>query len=117
LSSEGEQDRERPTWVQRDEAGRALEQADASLKHELDDALPGTADELGCVDDSKQALDDVPPDIAADLLSLYDRDAANAWLIGQHPLLGHRSPLSELAHGRIAEVRAALRSDAADSFA
>ena len=74
-------------------------------------------DELCYANDSGQALDYVPPDLAADILRLYDRDAANAWLAGQHPLLGHRSPLSELAHGRIAEVRAALRSDAADSFA
>ena len=65
-------------------------------KRELHDLLPDIVDGLDSLGGSTQVLDE-PPDAAAELLRLYERDAADAWLVGQHPLLGHRSPRYEHA--------------------
>ena len=51
------------------------------------------------------------------LLRLYDRDAALAWLFGINPTLGDRRPIDLIRAGRTEELMRALRAERADSFA
>jgi len=51
------------------------------------------------------------------LLRLYDRDAALAWLFGINPTLGDRRPIDLIRAGRAEELMRAIRAERADSFA
>ena len=51
------------------------------------------------------------------LLRLYERDAALAWLFGVNPLLGDRRPVDLIRLGRAEELMRAIRAERADSFA
>src|SRR5262245_38596824 len=53
----------------------------------------------------------------ANLLRLYDRDAALAWLEGLNPHLGDRRPIDLVRQGRIEELMRAIRAERADAFA
>jgi transcriptional regulator with XRE-family HTH domain len=53
----------------------------------------------------------------ANLLRLYDRDAAFAWLFGLNPLLGDRRPIDLIRTGRAEELMRAIRAERSDSFA
>lgn len=53
----------------------------------------------------------------ANLLRLYERDAALAWLFGVNPLLGDRRPVDLIRLGRAEELMRAIRAERADSFA
>jgi transcriptional regulator with XRE-family HTH domain len=53
----------------------------------------------------------------SNLLRLYDRDAARAWLVGLNPLLGDRRPIDLIRLGRTEELMRAIRAERADSFA
>ena len=51
------------------------------------------------------------------LLRLYDRDAALAWLFGINPTLGDRRPIDLIRTGRAEELMRAIRAERADTFA
>ena len=51
------------------------------------------------------------------LLRLYYRDAALAWLFGINPTLGDRRPIDLIRAGRAEELMRAIRAERADSFA
>ena len=51
------------------------------------------------------------------LLRLYDREAALAWLFGINPTLGDRRPIDVIRAGRAEELMRAIRAERADSFA
>jgi hypothetical protein len=53
----------------------------------------------------------------ANLLRLYERDAALAWLFGVNPLLGDRRPIDLVRLGRVEELMRAIRAERADTFA
>jgi len=53
----------------------------------------------------------------ANLLRLYEPDAARAWLVGMNPQLGDRRPVDLIRAGRIEELMRAIRAERADSFA
>jgi transcriptional regulator with XRE-family HTH domain len=53
----------------------------------------------------------------ANLLRLYDRDAALAWLFGLNPLLGDRRPIDLIRLGRTEELMRAIRAERSDTFA
>jgi transcriptional regulator with XRE-family HTH domain len=53
----------------------------------------------------------------ANLLRLYDREAALAWLFGVNPLLGDRRPVDLIRLGRTEELMRAIRAERADTFA
>lgn len=53
----------------------------------------------------------------ANLLRIYDRDAAFAWLFGLNPLLGDRRPVDLVRQGRAEELMRAIRAERADTFA
>jgi uncharacterized protein (DUF2384 family) len=53
----------------------------------------------------------------SNLLRLYDRDAALAWLFGLNPLLGDRRPIDLIRAGRIEELMRAIRAERGDTFA
>lgn len=53
----------------------------------------------------------------ANLLRLYDRDAALAWLEGLNPHLGDRRPIDLIRQGRTEELMRAVRAERADAFA
>jgi hypothetical protein len=53
----------------------------------------------------------------ANLLRLYEREAALAWLSGINPLLGDRRPIDLIRQGRAEELMRAIRAERADSFA
>ena len=53
----------------------------------------------------------------SNLLRLYDRDAALAWLFGLNPLLGDRRPIDLVRLGRTEELMRAIRAERADTFA
>ncbi len=53
----------------------------------------------------------------ANLLRLYEREAALAWLSGINPLLGDRRPIDLIRLGRAEELMRAIRAERADSFA
>ena len=53
----------------------------------------------------------------ANLLRLYDRDAALEWLFGINPALGDRRPVDLIRAGRTEELMRAIRAERSDSFA
>jgi hypothetical protein len=53
----------------------------------------------------------------ANLLRLYDKPAALAWLFGVNPSLGDRRPIDLVRAGRTEELMRAIRAERADSFA
>lgn len=53
----------------------------------------------------------------ANLLRLYEREAAFDWLMGLNPHLGDRRPIDLIRMGRIEELMRAIRAERADSFA
>lgn len=53
----------------------------------------------------------------ANLLRLYDRDAALAWLFGLNPILGDRRPVDLIRLGRTEELMRAIRAERSDTFA
>ena len=53
----------------------------------------------------------------ANLLRIYEPDAARAWLLGMNPSLGDRRPIDLIRAGRAEELMRAIRAERADSFA
>jgi hypothetical protein len=53
----------------------------------------------------------------SNVLRLYDREAALAWLFGLNPLLGDRRPIDLVRAGRAEELMRAIRAERADTFA
>jgi uncharacterized protein (DUF2384 family) len=53
----------------------------------------------------------------SNVLRLYERDAALAWLFGVNPLLGDRRPIDLIRLGRAEELMRAIRAERSDSFA
>lgn len=53
----------------------------------------------------------------SNVLRLYDREAALAWLFGVNPLLGDRRPIDLIRAGRAEELMRAIRAERADTFA
>ena len=53
----------------------------------------------------------------SNLLRVYDRDAALAWLFGINPRLGDRRPIDLVRAGRTEELMRAIRAERSDSFA
>ena len=47
----------------------------------------------------------------SNLLRLYDRDAALAWLFGLNPVLGDRRPIDLIREGRTEELMRAIRAE------
>ena len=52
----------------------------------------------------------------SNLLRLYARDAALAWLFGVNPRLGDRRPIDLVRAGRAEELMRAIRAERSDSF-
>lgn len=52
----------------------------------------------------------------SNLLRLYERDAALAWLFGINPLLDDRRPIDLIRLGRAEELMRAIRAERSDSF-
>lgn len=52
----------------------------------------------------------------ANLLRIYERDAALAWLGGLNPLLGDRRPIDLIRLGRTEDLMRAIRAERADTF-
>jgi hypothetical protein len=55
--------------------------------------------------------------VLANLLRLYEPDAARAWLFGLNPHLGDRRPIDLVRMGRMEELLGAIRAERAESFA
>jgi len=53
----------------------------------------------------------------SNLLRIYEREAALAWLFGANPLLGDRRPIDLVRMGRTEELMRAIRAERADTFA
>ena len=53
----------------------------------------------------------------ANLLRIYEPEAARAWLLGMNPTLGDRRPIDLVRAGRAEELMRAIRAERADSFA
>ena len=53
----------------------------------------------------------------ANLLRLYEPEAARAWLLGLNPNLGDRRPIDLVRAGKTEELMRAIRAERADSFA
>jgi hypothetical protein len=53
----------------------------------------------------------------SNLLRLYERQAALAWLMGVNPLLGDRRPIDLIRLGRAEELMRAIRAERSDTFA
>jgi transcriptional regulator with XRE-family HTH domain len=53
----------------------------------------------------------------SNLLRLYDKQAALAWIFGINPQLGDRRPIDLIRQGRTEELMRAIRAERADSFA
>ena len=53
----------------------------------------------------------------SNLLRLYDKQAALAWLFGINPQLGDRRPIDLIRQGRTEELMRAIRAERSDSFA
>lgn len=53
----------------------------------------------------------------ANLLRLYEPDAAFDWLMGLNPHLGDRRPIDLIRMGKTEELMRAIRAERADSFA
>jgi len=52
----------------------------------------------------------------SNLLRIYEREAALAWLFGINPMLGDRRPIDLIRLGRTEELMRAIRAERADSF-
>lgn len=52
----------------------------------------------------------------ANLLRLYEREAALAWLFGINPLLDDRRPIDLIRMGRAEELMRAIRAERSDAF-
>ena len=52
----------------------------------------------------------------ANLLRIYEREAALAWLFGINPLLNDRRPIDLIRLGRAEELMRAIRAERADRF-
>ena len=50
----------------------------------------------------------------SNLLRLYERDAALAWLFGVNPVLGDRRPIDLIREGRTEELMRAIRAERSD---
>ena len=53
----------------------------------------------------------------SNLLRLYEREAALAWLFGLNPALGDRRPIDLIRAGRTEELMRAIRAERSDAFA
>ena len=53
----------------------------------------------------------------SNVLRIYERDAALAWLFGVNPLLGDRRPVDLIRLGRAEELMRAIRAERSDTFA
>src|SRR6185503_14262681 len=53
----------------------------------------------------------------SNLLRLYEREAALAWLFGMNPSLGDRRPIDLIRAGRTEELMRAIRAERSDAFA
>jgi uncharacterized protein (DUF2384 family) len=53
----------------------------------------------------------------SNVLRIYDKDAALAWLFGVNPLLGDRRPVDLIRLGRTEELMRAIRAERSDTFA
>lgn len=53
----------------------------------------------------------------SNLLRIYEREAALAWLFGLNPLLGDRRPIDLIRAGRAEELMRAIRAERSDAFA
>jgi transcriptional regulator with XRE-family HTH domain len=53
----------------------------------------------------------------SNLLRLYDKQAALAWIFGINPQLGDRRPIDLIRQGRTEELMRAIRAERSDSFA
>jgi hypothetical protein len=53
----------------------------------------------------------------SNLLRLYEREAALAWLFGVNPLLGDRRPIDLIRAGKAEELMRAIRAERSDTFA
>jgi uncharacterized protein (DUF2384 family) len=53
----------------------------------------------------------------SNLLRVYSKDAALAWLFGVNPRLGDRRPIDLVRGGRTEELMRAIRAERSDSFA
>lgn len=53
----------------------------------------------------------------SNLLRLYDKEAALAWIFGINPQLGDRRPIDLIRQGRTEELMRAIRAERSDSFA
>jgi uncharacterized protein (DUF2384 family) len=53
----------------------------------------------------------------SNLLRVYAKDAALAWLFGVNPRLGDRRPIDLVRAGRTEELMRAIRAERSDSFA
>ncbi len=53
----------------------------------------------------------------SNLLTLYEPEAARAWLTGRNPQLRDRQPITLIRAGRADELFAAIRAERADSYA
>lgn len=53
----------------------------------------------------------------SNLLRLYEREAALAWLFGINPLLGDRRPIDLIRAGRADELLRVIKAEYTDSFA
>ena len=52
----------------------------------------------------------------SNLLRLYEREAALAWLFGINPTLGDRRPIDLIRLGRTEELMRAIRAERSDAF-
>ena len=52
----------------------------------------------------------------SNLLRLYEREAALAWLFGLNPVLGDRRPIDLIRLGRTEELMRAIRAERSDAF-
>jgi uncharacterized protein (DUF2384 family) len=53
----------------------------------------------------------------ANLLRLYEPEAAREWLLGVNPQLGDRRPIDLVRSGHAEQLMQAIRAERADSFA
>jgi hypothetical protein len=53
----------------------------------------------------------------SNLLRLYEREAALAWLFGLNPYLGDRRPIDLIRAGRTELLMGAIRAERSDAFA
>jgi uncharacterized protein (DUF2384 family) len=53
----------------------------------------------------------------SNVLRIYEKDAALAWLFGVNPLLGDRRPVDLIRQGRTEELMRAIRAERSDTFA